>query len=118
MSFTLFTNSTDGVTITPDYGFKIDDRKIENSVRARSAKLTSYKFSDYRKWILPLRFVNSADKQTINDWWKENKELFFVDDNDTTTLYSVRIANKSAPINVVEKPYDYEWRGKIQLEEY
>lgn len=118
--FTLFTNSVDGISFEPDYGFKNEDKKIESSNRTRSAQLSVYQFSNYRRWKLPLRYVNSADKATINDWWRNNEELYFFDNNDTSlaATYAVRIVNKSTPIATPEKPYDYEWKGVIELEEY
>ena len=116
--FTLFADSATGVSFEPEYGFKVADKKIENAARTRSGLLYKYKFSDYRKWDIPLRFVNSADKGTINGWWRENTALFFMDNNDTATVYNVLITNKSPPIDQVERPYDYEWKGKIELEEY
>jgi hypothetical protein len=118
--FTLFTNSTDGISFEPEYGFKEQDKKIENTVRTRSAIMATYKFSDFRRWKIPVRYVNSVTKETLNNWWRMNTELFFFDNNDTdfASTYRVRITNKSTPINVVEKPYDYEWKGTIELEEY
>ncbi len=118
--FTLFTNSVDGVSFEPEYGFKNEDRKIENTLRTRSALLFQYKFGDFRRWRVPLRFVSSGDKQTINGWWNDNTGLFFFDDNDNSVAatYAVKIVNRSAPISTVEQPYDYEWRGVIELEEY
>jgi len=118
--FTLFTNSSDGVSFEPDYGFANRDKKIQNQVRTRNGNLFQYKFSDYRAWRIPLRFVSSGDKEAINGWWRENTDLFFYDYNDTTAngTRCVRITNKSAPISTTEKPYDYEWKGKIDLEEF
>jgi hypothetical protein len=118
--FTLFTNSADGVSFEPDYGFKHEDRKIQNQVRTRSSLLFQYKFGDFARWKIPLRFVSSSDKKTLNDWWNSNTELFFYDNNDTSAQATscVKIVNKSTPIGQVEKPYDYEWRGTIELEEF
>ena len=118
--FTLFTNSVDGISFEPEYGFSHDDRKIENTNRTRSALMASYKFSGYKRWKLPIRHVNSSDKQAINNWWNDNTELFFYDNNDTSAqgTYAVRIVNRSTPIRTPERPYDYEWRGTIELEEF
>jgi len=118
--FTLFTNSIDGVSFEPEYGYKEQDKKIQNSIRARSSLWATYKFSDYRRWKIPLKFVNSSDKQTLNNWWRNNTELFFYDNNDTTAAATscVRISNKTLPINTAIPPYDYEWKGNIELEEF
>jgi len=120
VSYTLFTNSTDGISFDPDFGFKHRDKKIQNSIRVRSGLGFVYKFGDYKRWKIPLRFVGSADKKTLNDWWSNNTELFFYDDNDTTaaSTSTVRIANRASPVSQPEKPYDYEWKGSLELEEY
>jgi hypothetical protein len=118
--FSLFTNSTDGISFESEYGFTEEDRKIENSNRTRASVLATYQFSNYRRWKIPLRFVNSVDKEAINNWWRNNTELFFYDNNDTSAAatFKVRIVNKKTPIDKPEKPYDYEWKGRIELEEY
>jgi len=118
--FTLFTNSSDGISFEPDFGFKHRDKKIENSIRARSGIQAVYQFGEYRRWKIPVRFVSSGDKQTLNTWWRNNTELFFFDNNDMTAAgtFGVRITNKSAPIFTPEKPYDYEWKGNLELDEY
>ncbi len=117
--FTLFQNSANGVSFTPEFGFKTDDRKIENTVRTRSAIQYKFKTGDFKRWSLPIRFVNSSDKKTINDWWNDNTDLFFYDDNDTSiaATFVVRITNRASPIRSPERPYDYLWKGKIEIEE-
>lgn len=118
MSFTLYTNSTDGLTFEPEYGMKEQDRKIETRHRAREANEYSYLYGNYRRWRVPIRYVNSSTRQKVNSWWAGNTRLLFQDDNDTDVQFPVKIMNRSNPIGKQERPYDYEWSGIIELEEF
>lgn len=118
MSFTIYTDSTDGFTFEPEYNFRQRDRKIETVHRTRGGFQSQYIHGNYRRWKIEVRYVNSGDKQKVNSWWGSGARLLFQDDNAPTVPFGVRLVNRDLPVSRPERPYDYEWRGLLELEEF
>ncbi len=118
MTWALFVDSANSISLSPEWGLSQPDKKIESTHRTRGGKLYRYKWSDYKQFKFKLSFVNSSDVAVINSWWVSNTELLFMDEDDATTVSSVYLMNKSRPLSVRQKPYLEYTKGTIDLSTY
>lgn len=117
MPFALFVNSADSITLEPEWDFEESGSKIEDMHRMRDGSLFRYKWGSFDKWKFSVMFVNSATKNTINEWFDTNQKLLFMEVGDTA-VHSVYLSSKKLPIGKVIKPYTDQFRGTIELETY
>lgn len=117
MAFRLFINSSTGLTIEPTHDYKEVDDKIEQVVRARSGKRYNYLWSSFKKWSLPVVFVDSSFASIVNSYWSSNTNLLFKNES-STSVFSVVITNNVKPIGELIKPYDNLYKGVIEVETY
>ena len=115
--FRLFVDSSTGVDIDPEYDYKEQDFKVEDKHRTRSGREYRYKWGDVEKITMGMRFVNSSTMSQINDWWKDNTDLLWMEVGGSS-VSSFHLSNKSKPIDKRIKPYTDQFAGKIELESY
>lgn len=109
-------NGSVTVEFFPEWDYQQPRQKVQASSRATSGALYQYKFSDYRTFKMNITHLADADRITINQWWRENIELNFVDPNGTS--HDVVIVNKKEPFAKNIAPYDDLWEGILELSEY
>lgn len=112
--FTL-TDSSTAVTLTPEYDYTDAGAKIEERHRVRDGGQFRYKFGAYDAFEFGVRYVNSSDMSTLNNWWTSNSSLYFLVNSD---VYAVMISNDAKPINKFVPPYDTLYEGTLRLETY
>jgi hypothetical protein len=117
MSFVLQANSNSQVFLEPEYDFSKSTAKIENVHRTRAGSRYVYKWGEYTRFKFSLRFINSADMSTLNEWWSTNAQLEFYEEG-TLDITSCQISNATLPIDKFIAPYMDRFKGKIELEEY
>jgi len=64
-----------------------------------------------------VNYVNSSFNAIVNSWWDTNTNLLFMKQGETQ-VYSVRLSNRSSPIDGFVKPYDDLFKGIINLGTY
>lgn len=117
MSFRLFVDSDDGLDVEPEWGMTEEDEKIEAVHRTRTGKRFHYRWGKFRRWSVPVQYVNSEFKSVVNSWWDSNAALKWMEEGGTE-VYSVRIVNEEKPIGGFVKPYQDQFTGLIELETY
>lgn len=117
MTYRLFVNSSTGVDVEPEWGFKDSGKKVETRHRTRSGEEYVYRWGDYRTFDVPVMYVSSSTMAIVNSWWNSNTELLFMEEG-STDVSSVHISNKSKPIDSKIKPYDNLFKGTIKLSTY
>lgn len=117
MAWRLFVDSSNGVTIEPEYDFAQLDELILNAHRARGGRNYRYKWGSFNKWKMSVRYVNSSFMSVVNSYWTSNTTLLFKSES-LSAVYTVALINKSLPIANFEKPYIDLYKGIIELETY
>ena len=117
MSFILQANSSDQVTLEPEFDFAKKDVKIENQHRARAGDRTVFFWASYKRISFSIRYVNSMTMSRVNEWWENNINLQFYEQG-TTDITSCQLTNRSLPIGEFIKPHIDQFEGRIELEEY
>ena len=112
-------SSSAQLLFTPEYGFKDSAKKINEEHRTRSGKLFQYKWSEYSIFKGPVFYVNSEFKSIVNSWWSTNTSLSYyqIESGTSTDVTTVRLINKSQPIDDYIKPYANLFKGDLELEE-
>lgn len=80
MAFRLFVDSSTGVTVTPEFNMSDGGEKIESRHRMRDGSEFVYKWGEFDKKKIDVRFVNSEFKSLVNDWWSDNIDLLWIED--------------------------------------
>lgn len=117
MAYRLFVNSSNGVTLYPEWDYTENDKKIEDRHRTRSGAEYVYKWGGYRQRKFSVRYVDSATMAIVNSWWNSNTPLLFMKEGDTD-ITSCYLTNRDKPISKFIKPYDTLFEGVIELGEY
>jgi hypothetical protein len=118
-TFQLGIDSSDAVTLIPEFDYMQPKRQIRNEQRTRGGKLKLYKWGDFRKFNFSLEWVTASDAAVVNSWFDSNTELlFFINSGSATEVHSVMILNKETPLAAFNRPYNNLYKGKIQLETY
>ena len=117
MGWILFVDSSNSVTLDPEYDFKKVTIKVEDEHRMRQGNMFRYKWGEYTRWEFSVMFISSADQFTINNWHSETEKLLLMEEGGTQ-VFSVYLTNKESPIAQLIKPYNDQYRGKIELETY
>lgn len=117
MSWRLFVNSADGLSLDPEFSFKQATRKIESRHRSRDASEFVYKWGEYDRFSVPVMYVNSETQSIVNSWWSSNADLLFKSES-ASAVYSVHLVNRELPIGEFIKPYDTLFKGVIELAVY
>lgn len=115
MSYPLFSDSSTVVNLEPEYGFEDNTEKIQSTMRTQAGGLIQYKFSQFPKFKIPVKYINATDKTQLNTWWANNTDLVFT---FASSDFNVRITNKNTPIDRFTKPYVTLYEGTIELEGY
>jgi len=117
MAFRLFIDSSNGVTLYPEWDMLDSAKKEETVHRTRGGNRFVYKFGEYKKLEINVMWVNSEFKSIVNSWWNTNTELLFKSESETQ-VHSVMIVNAEQPISNNMMPYIDEFSGTINLETY
>lgn len=115
--FRLFVDSATGIDVTPEFSLQDGGEKIETRHRARDGSEFVYKWGEFDTIKFDIRFVDSAFKSTVNDWWSTNQQLLWAELGNTDVT-SVHITNKKKPIDKFQRPYTSLFNGKIELGTY
>ncbi len=117
MSYRLYLDSNNGVSLDPHWDFSYGFKKNEQSHRTQGGKLFKYKYSHYEAWKFKVDFISSADAAIINSWHVSNTLLLFKNES-ATAIFSVLLTGRKTPMSKLVKPYDDEYKGTIELETY
>lgn len=117
MAIRLFVDSSNGISIEPEWDYAEIDKKIEDEHRTRGGGRYVYKWGSYRKWKLPVSLVDSSFAAVVNSWWLSNTQLR-IKSESSAQVYSVQITNDAKPLGEYTKPYDSLYQGTIELETY
>ena len=111
--FLLFSNSTDGMALEPDYSFAQKGKLITSQLRTQDGGLKIYKYGEFAAFEVPVTYITTSDQLQINKWWSAVTDLKFVWQGSE---YNVRVMNKNQPIDKVIVPYNNLYQGTIELE--
>lgn len=100
-----------------DYEIEYSGERLENVHRTRDGGLYVYTWGTFKKFKLPVSYVNSNFRSVVNSWWESGAELVLTTENGTS-INSVQLRNKSIPIAKVIKPYEDQFQGTLILETY
>lgn len=116
-SGTAISSGMDFVRLLPEWDYRSASRRIEESTRSRSGKLTRYKYGERREITLRDTHVPYASAVKVNSWWRAGVPVVLQDDLtlEVTTGY---ITNKAAPAGKFNEPYSDEAEVVIELETY
>ena len=115
MPFILQANSSNQLTVYPEFGYKFRQKKVEERKRTWSSDEFIYNYSAYKMFDVPVSFVNSSFKAVVNSWWGANTILQWYEVG-TTDVSTVRVVGNQTPIDQLIKPYDDLFKGTIKLE--
>jgi len=115
MTILLFIDSSTSVTLTPEFTFKDEAKKLQSTMRTQAGTLIQYKFATFPSFKIPVKYINDTDKDQLHEWWRDNDDLTFAYGGSE---YTVRIVNKTNPVSKTIKPYDNLWQGELKLEGY
>lgn len=117
IDFYLFANSSDSVTINPEYD-DYEEKRTKQQSLTRSTVGTGYHytFGTYNAFELSLKFINSSDTCRINSWWGASTTLNFMEDGKSPV--AVKIVNGTLPLNSRISPYTDLFQGSLELEEF
>ena len=117
MSYILQASSSDQFSFEPEYDFVKSSAKIENMHRTRSGDRYVYKWGEYVRFKMSVKYVSSENASMVNDWWSENTALQFYEEG-STDITSCQITNKNTPFGEFVKPHNDLFEGRLELEEY
>lgn len=103
--------------LTYDYNFTRTIDRVD--MRTQGGALYTYLGSQrFRKFTLPLTWVNSSDRALVNSWWESGANLRFIEDSTYTgSYYDVRITGNEEPFTKYKEPYfQVYFDGQIVLE--
>jgi len=117
MAFRLFVDSSNGITVEPEWSYRERDKKIESRNRTRSGAEYVYKWGEYKVVAFKVSFVDSSFKSIVNSWWNNNTELLWMEEGGSAVT-SVHISSRNLPISEFIKPYNDSFKGSIELSTY
>lgn len=108
------------VELHPEYDFELQDKVNRSEDRTLNGTLYSYQFASWKRWELPVSFVNSYERSIITSWWSSQSTLFFNDiDHELypSSYHVVKLMNKTSPFDKYQKPYFLQkFQGDLILE--
>lgn len=107
----------DALAVEPNYGYLPSGKKEQDTHRTPDGGRYDYRWGAYDRFQIPVSWVGSAFRSTVNSWWQGNANLLWTEDYGFST-HSVRIVNEDTPIGVLMAPYIDQWGGTIDLETY
>lgn len=113
----VLSDGTNVVSLNPEYDLKLGSQKLETSHRTRGGANYKYTWATWAKVKMTVEFVSSGDMCRINSWWGATTPLRLFD-MSSTVVVSGYLANNSAPIDQVIRPYYDQFKGVIELEGY
>lgn len=108
---------TDLINVYPEWSFAEAARAIQYNHRSLGGTHYTHRWSTYRTWQVPLRFLSTSHANLINWWWRNNLSLAFtLDTSDTESIHTCRIVNDTQPIGARIQPRSDMWTGMLELE--
>ena len=109
--------ATDVVDLCPSR----EQENIESQNRSDSVTLggryVDYKWSDQKRFNVPVRYLPSSEAALFNRWWKNGYNLMFTDNtSDENTIYITRLANTQQPFSNPMRPYNDLFEGTLAFE--
>lgn len=98
-----------------------EQENIESQNRSDSVTLggryVDYKWSDQKRFNVPVRYLPSSEAALFNRWWKNGYNLMFTDNtSDENTIYITRLANTQQPFSNPMRPYNDLFEGTLVFE--
>ena len=115
--YLLYVDSTDGVSLYPNWDYKRSDKKIESTHYTRSGRRYNYIWAVSTALKFSVEYVDSSTAYKVNNWWQTGQRLLFKRDG-TTDIMSCQLVNRNTPIGQYIEPYMDELKGTIELETY
>ena len=115
MSFVL-TDGTSVVSFNANYSLKDQGIQSANSHRTRGGELYKYTWFNKAAWKIPVSFVNSSFKYTVNNWW-ETDTILSMTPHGSSAVNTVMLVSNGKPISDFIVPYDDMFEGTINVEE-
>lgn len=80
-------------------------------------RLSSYKWSDYGEWSLPIKYLNNTIANLINYWWEKDFLLKYTNDRyNNEEIFVVKISSNESPFLKRMKPYSDLFEGVIKIQ--
>ncbi len=115
--YLLFVNSSEGISLHPQYDYVREHQKLEASHRTQTGNMFRYRFGEWKRWKFSISHLSLQDIQLINGWWQNNTPLHWMD-GVSTPLYQVLLVNRKLPLGQHILPYTDRYRGHLELETY
>lgn len=117
MTHRLFVDSSNGVSLCPEWNYSLDGEKTQQRHKSSSGMSEVYKYGDFDAFKFDVNYVSSSDASIINSWWISNTELLFMKIGESS-VFSCMLMNAVIPIGNVVRPYHNQFRGTIEIGEY
>lgn len=106
---------TRSVRLYPDWDFEILKTQRRYSSSDLTGRRSQFITGDFKKWKLPVKYIEAYRAHMINEWWRDGDTVYFYNGIDYTTTKCL-IINKSEPFVWAINPYDDLMYGVIELE--
>jgi hypothetical protein len=105
------------VQIFPEWELRAGMKKTTTSIRTNLGKLYTYKWGQFKRFEVPVRYISTSKAAIVNSWWQTADLLHWkVYSGGVWETNSVMIVNKTAPFNDFEKGYMSLMKGNLELE--
>jgi hypothetical protein len=105
------------VQIFPEWELRAGMKKTTTSIRTNLGKLYTYKWGQFKRFEVPVRYISNSKAAIVNSWWQTADLLHWkVYSGGVWETSSVMIVNKTAPFNDFEKGYISLMKGNLELE--
>jgi hypothetical protein len=115
--YILYVDSTNGVSLYPEWDYARNDKKVENTHYTRSGRRYNYIWAVRGRIKFSVEHVDSSTAAVVNSWWASGQKLLFKRVG-TTDIMSCQLVNRSTPIGKYVEPYMDELKGVVELETY
>lgn len=114
---TAISSDREALRVEPDFGYAPGGAKEESVHRTPDGSRYNYRWGSYRKFSVPVSWVDSEFRSSANSWWDAGTGLQWTEDAGLS-VHSVKIVGAEMPIARVEAPYTDQWGGTLDLETY
>ena len=105
------------ITLHPEFDYQESERAIRAIHRTTGGVQRFYDWANFYAFSVPLNFVNSADANRINRWWRDSEILpFTLDSSIELNTVEARLVNETVPMGAFNRPYRDLYTGVLMLE--
>lgn len=109
--------AVDWINIYPERSASENYALSKSTHTSLVGKRSTYIWHKSGAWELPIRYMPNSTAQLVNWWWEKNFNLLFTwNSSDTSQTFVTRLVNQGRPFQQLERPYNNEWQGTLQLE--